>query len=54
MNEVRAIYQRWRDGEISQEDALFEIGDALDIMPATDALTADVQTASGELLAVSR
>lgn len=27
---IDAIYWRWLNGEISQEDALFEIGDLLD------------------------
>lgn len=30
MREVREIYQRWLDGDLSQEDALFAIGDVLD------------------------
>lgn len=28
--EIREIYQQWLDGGLSQEDALFSIGDALD------------------------
>jgi len=28
--EIREIYQQWLDGSLSQEDALFSIGDALD------------------------
>lgn len=27
---IDAVYWRWLNGEISQEDALFEIGDLLD------------------------
>jgi hypothetical protein len=34
MQEIGSIYARWRDGQISQEDALFEIGDSLDTLPA--------------------
>ena len=30
MREIREIYQRWLDGDLSQEDALFAIGDLLD------------------------
>jgi hypothetical protein len=30
---IDAIYRRWLDGEISQEDALFEIGDLLARLP---------------------
>jgi hypothetical protein len=30
VQEINAIYGRWRAGEISQEDALFEIGDSLE------------------------
>jgi hypothetical protein len=33
MREVREIYQRWLDGDLSQEDALFAIGDVLDEKP---------------------
>ena len=29
VKEVRSIYARWKAGEVSQEDALFEIGDSL-------------------------
>lgn len=29
MREIREIYQRWLDGDLSQEDALFAIGDVL-------------------------
>ena len=29
MREIREIYRRWLDGDLSQEDALFAIGDAL-------------------------
>lgn len=28
--EIREIYQQWLEGSLSQEDALFSIGDALD------------------------
>ena len=31
MREIREVYQRWLDGDLSQEDALFAIGDLLDI-----------------------
>jgi hypothetical protein len=34
---IGAIYQRWLAGEISQEDALFAIGDRLGETPAADA-----------------
>lgn len=30
MGKVREIYERWLDGDLSQEDALFAIGDLLD------------------------
>ena len=30
MVEIREIYRRWLEGDLSQEDALFAIGDALD------------------------
>jgi hypothetical protein len=30
MREIREIYQSWLDGDLSQEDALFAIGDLLD------------------------
>jgi hypothetical protein len=30
MREIREIYQRWLEGDLSQEDALFAIGDLLD------------------------
>jgi hypothetical protein len=30
IQEIHLIYARWRAGEISQEDALFEIGDSLE------------------------
>ena len=30
---IDAIYRRWLDGEISQEDALFQIGDLLARLP---------------------
>lgn len=33
MREIRDIYQRWLEGGLSQEDALFAIGDALDEAP---------------------
>jgi hypothetical protein len=29
-SEIREIYQRWLEGGLSQEDALFSIGDTLD------------------------
>jgi hypothetical protein len=31
MVEIREIYRRWLEGDLSQEDALFAIGDALDV-----------------------
>lgn len=34
LREIGSIYARWRDGQISQEDALFEIDDSLDKLPA--------------------
>jgi len=37
VQEIGSIYARWRDGQISQEDALFEIGDSLDKLPAAEA-----------------
>jgi hypothetical protein len=43
MREIREIYQRWLDGDLSQEDALFAIGDVLgqgsgdnDVCPAVE------------------
>ena len=30
MREIREVYQRWLEGDLSQEDALFAIGDLLD------------------------
>ena len=30
MGTIREIYERWLDGDLSQEDALFAIGDLLD------------------------
>jgi hypothetical protein len=29
VKEISSIYSRWREGGLSQEDALFEIGDCL-------------------------
>jgi hypothetical protein len=29
MREIRDIYERWLDGQLAQEDALFAIGDIL-------------------------
>jgi hypothetical protein len=29
VTEIRSIFQKWLDGELSQEDALFAIGDVL-------------------------
>ena len=29
MREIREIYQRWLGGDLSQEDAMFAIGDVL-------------------------
>ena len=42
VQEINAIYRRWRAGEISQEDALFEIGDSLEKLSPSygDAMTA--------------
>jgi hypothetical protein len=37
MHEIREIYQRWLDGALAQEDALFAIGDVLQRAPAADA-----------------
>jgi len=30
MRDIRDVYQRWLDGELSQEDTLFAIGDLLE------------------------
>ena len=30
IGQIRDIYQRWLDGDLSQEDVLFAIGDLLD------------------------
>jgi hypothetical protein len=30
MREIREVYQSWLEGDLSQEDALFAIGDLLD------------------------
>ena len=43
MREVRDIYQRWLDGDLSQEDALFAIGDVLDEKPEESGLSERVQ-----------
>jgi hypothetical protein len=29
VTEIRSVFQKWLDGELSQEDALFAIGDVL-------------------------
>jgi len=34
VQEISSIYSCWRAGEISQEDALFQIGDSLDKRPS--------------------
>jgi hypothetical protein len=30
MRDIRDVYQRWLNGDLSQEDTLFAIGDLLD------------------------
>jgi hypothetical protein len=41
MREIQGVYQRWLDGELSQEDTLFAIGDLLE-MGASDGDEGDV------------
>jgi hypothetical protein len=45
---IGAIYQRWLAGELSQEDALFAIGDQLGEMPPAEALAEAIQVKSGD------
>lgn len=50
MREIREIYQNWLDGELSQEDALFAIGDLLEEQEGEVApfeAVADRRSASG-------
>lgn len=44
VKKIGSIYARWRAGEISQEDALFEIGDSLAELPAGELEIAKVQS----------
>jgi hypothetical protein len=38
MKEIREIYQRWLNGSLTQEDALFAIGDVLNgLSPPSEA-----------------
>jgi hypothetical protein len=37
MREIREIYQKWLEGDLAQEDALFAIGDVLAAIDAVDA-----------------
>ena len=41
--EIRSIYAQWRAGEISQEDALFAIGDCLEDPPPEAAEEAETK-----------
>jgi hypothetical protein len=52
MKAIRAIYRRWLDGSISQEEALFEIGDSIDAVAEPVETKEDVRTAPVDLLAV--
>ncbi|MGZ3274407.1 MAG: hypothetical protein ACXU82_14675 [Caulobacteraceae bacterium] len=36
MQEIREIYRRWLDGDLSQEDALFAIGEVLGEVSSQD------------------
>jgi hypothetical protein len=47
MREIREIYQRWLDGDLSQEDALFAIGDVLDEETGEGAADRGVQGREG-------
>ena len=41
MHDIRQIYQSWLAGDLSQEDTLFAIGDALDMDNDSPAKEAD-------------